>query len=49
MEVYIENVGYGNLVKQKSLSLLIIDNNSNRYDISEIQSIEKGNSSNWNS
>ncbi|KAG4102859.1 hypothetical protein H8356DRAFT_1359010 [Neocallimastix lanati (nom. inval.)] len=44
MEVYIENVGYGNLVKQKSLSLLIIYNNSNRYDISEIQSIEKDNS-----
>ena len=49
MEVDIENVGYGNLVKPKSLSLLVIDNNNNRYDLSEIQSIENGNPNNWNS
>lgn len=49
LEVDIENVGFGNLIKPKSIVIIMVGSNNASYKITNLKILSNGNPCNWNS
>eukprot|EP00833_Pecoramyces_ruminatium_P009443 jgi/Orpsp1_1/1183475/evm.model.c7180000085370.1 len=49
LEVDIENVGFANLIKPKSIILIMVGSNNTSYRITNLEILSNGNPSNWDS